>query len=152
MTDPAVPDPLNLDQIKARRAAITRPPWRVHDRIGEAWRRSRPSHEESAQWHWDILGREDDDSIVATEHGEAGVWKREDAEFIAHAPDDTDHLIGEVERLRKADQEAFEIIGDLLGWMKRKHGGDPKLHPEEYYRLSEYAQRWLDDYDRASKT
>jgi hypothetical protein len=59
-------------------------------------------------------------------------------------------LVAELRAARHFDQEAFEVITDLLDWMKRRQQGDPKLHPEEYFRLTEWAQRLLDDYDQVT--
>jgi hypothetical protein len=76
MTDPATPDPLDLDQIKARRAAITRQPWSASTATGR--------------------------------------------EFIAHAPDDIDRLVAEVERLRDENQRLRDA---LVGCVTSTAGG-----------------------------
>lgn len=36
-------------------------------------------------------------------------------------------------------------LEELLAWAKRKNAGDPTLHPEEFYRLTEFAARVLED-------
>lgn len=58
-------------------------------------------------------------------------------------------LIAELRATRDFQQEAIGIITDLLDWMERKHGGDPALHPEAYYRSTEWARRFLDDHINA---
>jgi len=82
MTDPATPDPVDLDQIKARRAALDSTPWKTfdHDSMVIGVSRGFPYSVKS---------------LPVAVH-----LRQCDAQFIAHAPTDIDLLIGEVERLR----------------------------------------------------
>jgi hypothetical protein len=79
-----------LDELKARRAAISPAPWKLQ------------GHPSETTMVYDAEG----DSVVYNE----GSPNERDAEFIAHAPSDIDRLIAEVERLR---QEVNERDGAL---------------------------------------
>lgn len=80
-------EPLNLDAIQARRDAITPGPWVRRD------------HE--VEFHADI---------VAGTFATAQVFIEEDAEFIAHAPDDMDALLVEVRRLTEERDQAAAVV------------------------------------------
>lgn len=47
--------------------------------------------------------------------------------------------------LEDRDELAF-AVRDLLEWATRSHRRDPSLHPEEFFRTTEHAQRVLDDH------
>jgi hypothetical protein len=66
--------PLDLDQIEARRAAVSKGPWRLSEDFN------------------DIHNAEGDHL--------ASYWHTADGEFIVHAPEDIDAMAAEIRRLR----------------------------------------------------
>jgi hypothetical protein len=94
-----------LDQIRARRAAITPPPWFYQPRTADMPMQFGRITSAPGDWHdW----QHDDprwQQIVevvggGSEHPTEASITYENAEFIAHAPTDIDHLLAEVERLK----------------------------------------------------
>jgi hypothetical protein len=140
VTDPVTPDPFDLDQIKARRAAITPTPW--------GWADSETDEEldatdvasgehsvylHGAEWGDDL---ERGSVVLPTDwrfvaHGVEEI-ERADAEFIAHAPTDIDQLVGEVERLRGllGDPADGTSVVHFHGhpWHKHPGGHWPHVH------------------------
>jgi hypothetical protein len=81
-----------LDQIRARRAAVTPPPWEwdIGEHPGDPFRLEQQL-EDSLQGETILKAAESWASTAPSD---------EDAEFIAHAPTDITYLLGEVARLR----------------------------------------------------
>jgi hypothetical protein len=115
MNLPATPDPLDLDQIKARRAAMPAESLEIDKENAEEyygdWFRIRLDippdqygHRPSVALTWQY---DEDDEV----RGGRGI-----AEFIAHAPGDIDRLIAEVEQLRGQVERLEGMFADC-----RKH-------------------------------
>jgi hypothetical protein len=97
MTAP-IPE-LDLGAIKARADAATPGPWEAGERC--VWQAGMLNTAEIA---------------VDCEHGNGGIQRHVDAEFVAHARTDVPALLAEVKRLReraeKEEQDASDLIGE----------------------------------------
>lgn len=115
-------DDATLNEIEARAAAATEPPWRVNHRMVEAVERGR----------WYALTQ---DGGSQAEDG-AGSFATVDATFIAAARTDVPALVAEVRRLRAfltrrmtedyaSDEYAREVLADEIRQLLNPQG-NPK--------------------------
>ena len=99
----------NLDEIKARRGKVPRPPWHTDKWGMYIWQT------EQAEDGYIVADTHSADSVggivairgwgyLKNKHGEekAEQIQKHTADFIANAPTDIDWLVGEVERLQEA--------------------------------------------------
>ena len=82
---------LDLDAIRARRAAITCPPWQIHDI--------------DPTWVADAQNR-----VLIADDEEGHILREPDAAFIAAAPADIDALLARVAALERALEHAVLVI------------------------------------------
>jgi hypothetical protein len=121
-----------LDEIKARRAAATPGPW------NEAGMHRSPGRPDVV---WDRDGRRP----IAR-----ATWLR-DAEFIAHAPDDIDWLIGEVTRL---SARVKNLLGEQAAGIKLMHERD-RLAAELAWTqagIARISEAWTEAVQREQRT
>jgi hypothetical protein len=88
---------IDMDAIKARRDAATPGPWCAD-----------PIEDDDVDWFVHAAREPDFPILVQRACGEA------DAEFIAHARQDVDDLVAEVEQLRREDTRLRGVIADEL--------------------------------------
>jgi hypothetical protein len=102
---------LDLDAIEARANAATPGPW---------------EHGERCVWQAGMLNTAE--IAVDCEHGNGGIRRHADAEFIAHARTDVPALLAEVKRLR----EQVERMRGLLEAAGPIHLGCPNLQKVDW--------------------
>jgi hypothetical protein len=103
--------PLNLDEIEARRAAATEGPWGTHRDLAAVYTvQARPRTTRN--------GMENDGDIATLAPNRTDAESYANAAFIAHAPEDIRALVEENRRLRAelaaARDKAISDVGDWL--------------------------------------
>jgi len=86
--------PEELQAIKARAEKATPGPW----------------EQLSGEWYGEPRNLVQCDECTITEH----VYKKSDADFIAHSREDIPALIAEVERLQAENKELRQVIGEFM--------------------------------------
>lgn len=128
-----------LDAIQGRLAAITEWPWIAFCRTGVRHRMGVTNKR--------LFADSDAPEVLdVVEIGEdaGGIKSEADAEFIAHAPDDSSRLLAEVERLKRVSRYLAErlVLPGPAG--RAYYGGEYGA----YATKDEAAQSWLDEANR----